>query len=300
MVEINTDNRISSRDEERAEERKRAETKQNLERKLRNEPMKTFEAKLSEKYAHDVAQSDRSQRQAKEHERINENKDLMDKILNVASSEQVNEDQNLKRVHEQKEFINEDEKNTFMTEAHEDDLRETGRSEHEKKTEQVLRHESSSSEQGLSSEGHRIVGHVDSQEEKGFSGQSGQGDSSQSDKDPKEEKSYKIEASRAAQKLKTRMSFDFDKYSFSNQDLDEIVSSVHLGMDDLGREEFAVTLSNDYFEGLKIVATRAPDGVVLKFVCPNPAVRGTFLLERPKLYSRFRQSEIEILRIEVV
>ena len=87
---------------------------------------------------------------------------------------------------------------------------------------------------------------------------------------------------------------------FSPKDLDEIVSAVQIGFNEQGEQEFSIQLSDKYYEGLKVTATRTPEGVIVKFECPNVSVRSTFLKCRPQLYLQFKAKKIAVLRIDVV
>lgn len=89
------------------------------------------------------------------------------------------------------------------------------------------------------------------------------------------------------------------KQAFTQKQLDEIVESVRIGMGKEGKE-MELSLSGDYFAGLKIKGTQTPEGVVLLFTCPTVEVKKTFLMARPRIYARFKEKNIRVCRIDVI
>ncbi|MDO8518716.1 MAG: hypothetical protein Q7T11_00965, partial [Deltaproteobacteria bacterium] len=87
---------------------------------------------------------------------------------------------------------------------------------------------------------------------------------------------------------------------FTEKNLDEVVEAVRLGVTSSGEKEIEITLSGDYFSGLKIRGTKTAEGIVLVFVCPHAEVKKIFLIERPRIYSRFKEKNIRVCRIDVV
>ena len=87
---------------------------------------------------------------------------------------------------------------------------------------------------------------------------------------------------------------------FESKNLDEIVTEFQLVLNQKGEEEFTVTFTDHFFDGLKVQATRTDKGVVVKFICPNAQTRGTFVRYRPHVYSHFKAKNIAIFRIDVV
>ena len=94
--------------------------------------------------------------------------------------------------------------------------------------------------------------------------------------------------------------FQKDARNFTREDIDEIVSSVQLGFNEHGEEEFSVQLTDRYYDGLKVAATRTKEGVVIKFICPNASVRSTFIKCRPQLYLQFKGKGIGVVRIDII
>lgn len=89
------------------------------------------------------------------------------------------------------------------------------------------------------------------------------------------------------------------KQAFTQKQLDEIVESVRIGMGKEGKE-MELSLSGDYFVGLKIKGTQTSEGVVLLFTCPTAEVKRTFLMARPRIYARFKEKNIRVCRIDVI
>lgn len=87
---------------------------------------------------------------------------------------------------------------------------------------------------------------------------------------------------------------------FSPKILDEVVESVKLLLNSEGKQEMEITLSDDYFSGIKIKVISHPDGVVICFVCPNTSVRNLFILNRLQIYARLKSKNISVIRIDVV
>ncbi len=86
---------------------------------------------------------------------------------------------------------------------------------------------------------------------------------------------------------------------FSQKALDEIVESVRVGLNVEGDYEMEVSLSEETFSGLKIRVSHTPDGVVVVFACPNREVRDLFLLHRPQVYSKLKEKQVVVSRVEV-
>lgn len=306
MVEIN-DNRDIDRQEERSLDRKKTEAKHELERKQREEPMRTFEAKLAEKTAHEVNTKDSALYQAKQQGKSKEEKQsLLDKIISVSQDVTGEEDHaRLAQLNKRGEEENFDKKE-HRADDHEFE---------DKKTED---HEFTQAEQkkdsGQAADGHKRV--TERYQDQGNSGGSGGGagqnsqqggssfggQSSDSGTDQGGKRTFLSANSRVQGIAKSGAGGGFNKgaRNFSKQNLDEIVKTVQLGFNDKGEQEFSVELGDDYFNGLKVVATRSAEGVILKFVCPNVDVRSTFLKFRPNVYAHFKVNSVAVHRIDVV
>lgn len=306
------DNRHIDREEERQTERKKNESRQDLERKMKYEPMKTFEAKLSEKTAHETLAKDSALRDAHNLKKSKEEKDsFLNKILGVTKDGDVEKEKSrVSGVHEQLE--------QEFEEAEQTELRESEFEVAEDDDEALERSESQESKDTeYSTDGHKRVAEKQQGESSGgFGGSAGGEDGgasgqnqSHSEKDEAGFGSSKHETSlgvsqahkvSAVAKSAFGMGFDNQARRFSHQNLDEMVAAVQLGINEQGEHEFSIELSDDYFCGLKVIATRTEDGVVLKFKCPNAQVRSTFLKFRPTVYAHFKLKKIQIKRIEVV
>src|SRR3989338_3108213 len=81
--------------------------------------------------------------------------------------------------------------------------------------------------------------------------------------------------------------------------LDEIVESVRLFTKD-GLTEMEITLTDETFSGMKILASQTSEGIVIKFVCPARDVKNLFLFNRPKIYLRLKEKNIPIYKVEIV
>lgn len=308
------DNRNVDREEERTTERKKDESRQSLERKMKYEPMKTFEAKLSEKSAHEMSSKDSLLRDAHNLKKSKDEKEsIFNKIMGVVKDgdgEGEKDKAKVASVHEQVEHEFEDSKTNELVES------EFEIKEDDDKTENTEKADKKDGE--ISDEGHKRVAEKNEGDGAGgfgggSQGQSGGGDSgqggfhsgtgNQSQDDAVNFSDPAIVAGKVSGIRKqsgTGMGFQGNARNFSQKNLDEIVSSVQLGLNSSGEEEFTVELNDEYFNGLTVMATRTAEGVVLKFKCPNVEVRSTFLRFRPKVYAQFKAKSISVKRIEVV
>lgn len=301
----------SDRHEERRTDEKKTEARRNLEKKMQTEPMKTFEAKLAEKAAHEITSKESIQRQTMDQKQTKEEKQsLMDKILGVAG-EKAQEEKKARvgAVHREGERHFEEEKSKRHADA-DFDVHKT------KEEGDPGRTQKKGGEH--SAEGHKRVAEKEDDQSSGGSGGSGregfadaeqsgqQSSSSNSRQDARafKQKIVQHERDRLSAILKSRGfgsgGFTSDARDFTSHDLDEIVSAVELGVNEHGEQEFSVQLTDDYFDGLKLQATRTDAGVVIKFVCSNVGVRSTFLKFRPKIYRHFKAKGISVQRIDVV
>lgn len=90
------------------------------------------------------------------------------------------------------------------------------------------------------------------------------------------------------------------KSGFSDAQFDGLIEGVRVTTQASGSTEVEIAVSDDLFPGLKIRATRKPEGIIIAFVCPDRATKNAFVLERSKVYDRLRQKGISIYRIDVV
>jgi hypothetical protein len=302
---MDVDNRID-REEEKRIERKKQENRHQLESKMQKEGMKTFEAKLSEKSAKEVTdheQKNLMQEHGKEKSQT-EQQSAVDKIISKATQETDEQSQA---------------KQTAVTHQNEDkfaDKQERIKEKHfEPKKDSDEARSQNVDKKGsgeLSSEGHKRV----AEKEDGQGGGSGSGSQNMSDdssdqsgygKDKDSSKDGALEGQDSSYALKFKRfdgsnlegGFDPSARNFEQQDLDEIVSQVEYGVNELGEQHFTVSLNDEYYDGLKVSALRTDEGVVVQFACPNVAVRSTFLKYRMKLYKHFAVKDIDVFRIDV-
>lgn len=322
MVIDNT--READKREERQLEEKKAENRRDVEKRMQQQPMKTFEAKLAEKTAHEMTSKESAFRQAHDQKtNKKEQQSLLDKIIGTVKSKETEKEKTKTPVipHEVEEEGKEEKEQRLAERSRFGEKKAVKERASDKKaaTENVDVKDSKKGER--SSEGHKRV--TDKTEEQGeqSSGGSGGGQGSGSDSNGQSgfsfdqqsknqgkenqffQKKGKLFNKKIAEAKKAggdQKGFQRDARGFSVKDLDEIVASVQLGINEQGEEEFSVELSDEYFDGLKVTATNTEEGVVLKFVCPNSQVLSTFLKYRPKVYARFKAKGISIVRIDVV
>ncbi|MCP5463554.1 MAG: hypothetical protein H7A33_00855 [Deltaproteobacteria bacterium] len=315
---INNDNR-SERDEERRVDERRQEAKRQNRLKAEREPMRTFEAKLSEKTADEVQKS-QSQfaKQLKDSKKSKEEKQgLLDKIIGVAKDKNKELDQaHVDQVRHQEEHHQEEQE--FLKEDNQKyEERLDDKSESTSKAKTSEKGETSRKEGEISNEGYRRVAEKSEGDggssSGGFAGSDGSAGEGQShlgkerDSSQNQQKGQSLNDFKKAtvKAIRERLGsgaqgFDRNARDFSEQDLSEIITSVEFGLNDSGQEEFVVQLSDEYFDGLKVATERTKDGVVLRFFCPNRAVKSTFLKQRPLVHMRLKKKGIKVLRIDVV
>lgn len=337
------DNRDIDRVEERHNEEKKVENRRDVEKRMQYQPMKTFEAKLAEKAAHEITAKESAFREAHDQKKTKkEQQSLLDKIIGTVKSRETEKDKGKELIISQKvaeeydlEHLNEkrvpglkfqEQKSAekHVTEKVQEEKVLEGKkslkelSADKKPVDRADPQESQETER--SPEGHKRVVEKEQDQGEGHSGGSGQGFGGGSDgqggsgfgqQSGQQQGKEQLYRSKEALKSKGWISrtlrsgnesrgFDRNARDFSDQELDEIVSSVQVGMNAQGEEEFAVTLGDDYFTGLKVVATNTSEGVVLKFICPTKQVLSTFLKFRPKVYARFLSKNISVVRIDVI
>lgn len=304
------------RDEDRQVEEGQARNKRETERRQQRESMKTFEAKLTEKTAHELTTKETAARQTHDLKKSKEEKQsLLDKILGVAKEKAGDgEKAHVKAVQQQQEKAFEDKKSRKSAD---------GEFEEKKADEKKTTQKSDTKKSEMAEEGHRRV--VEKGQEQGgggagsgggsSDGSSGQQGSSthlggqsqgQSEREllkkgvGKEQFTAQMNQTVSKTKFQGQGGFQQNSKPFTPKDLDEIVSAVQLGFNEQGEQEFSIQLSDKYYEGLKVVATRAPEGVVIRFECPNVSVRSTFLKCRVQLYLQFKAKKIAVARIDIV
>ncbi|EKD50588.1 MAG: hypothetical protein ACD_62C00494G0003 [uncultured bacterium] len=310
MVDI--DNRVDRHEERRTEE-KRTEERRQIEKKLQQEPMRTFEAKLSEKTAQELQGKESVAKHMHDLKKSKEDKQsLLDRILGVIKDKsQENEKSRVNAAHRQGK--DEQRKETKKRIVEEDFKAKQTREDDKGSSQKTQKKEGE-----VSQEGHKRVAEKEEGDGGGGFGQGGgrdsqsgersfdQGAQSKFGEDHKQAEQTKQDAVKGfvgQVREQSRFSsggFQRGARNFTQQNLDEIVSAVQLGVNEKGEEEFSVELTDDYFEGLKIMATRTEQGVVVKFICPNVSVRSTFLKCRPQVYQQLRSKQIEVFRVDVV
>ncbi len=91
----------------------------------------------------------------------------------------------------------------------------------------------------------------------------------------------------------------FSDQTLSDEILNEMVDSVVLKIHDGGAKELELTLSDGTLAGLVFSVLQSPDGLILTFKCPSRQSKNSILMSRPKLYSRLREKNINISRIDI-
>jgi len=304
MTEIR--NRDNDKREERLIQEKKAQNRRDLEKKMQYEPMKTFEAKLAEKTAHEITTKESQIHKQQELKSKEEKQSLVDKLIGEASK-QTSEEQHQKVAAIRKEAEEESKKSDKSKTDTEYEAKKGEKSESSKTTE--------NKKGEVSSEGYMRV--AEKEDDQGGAGGGGmESDNSGQDSgeyesgqrlDKKDKFASDLQKSNKAVNRATGTSrsfgtgtFDAEARDFDQQNLDEIVSSVQLGINEEGDEEFSVQLSDEYFDGVTVQATRTDEGVILKFICPNITVRSTFIKFRVKVYAHFKRKDIDIHRIDVI
>lgn len=277
------------RREERRQEEKKSETRRDVERRMQYEPMKTFEAKLAEKAAHELITKQSHLREAHDQKKSKEEKQsLVDKILGVATQKQGEEQKS--RLEALKKQVAEQGKRR-------DDRPDDSEFKLKKEDSTATAKKANKGEGEFSAEGYRRVAEK-SDDEGGLGGQNLSG--GQQDADRGEARnSRRVGPMRPARHFDPG-SFNPNPRSFTRKNLDEIVRAVRIGMNEHGEEEFTVELTDEYFNGLKVKATRTGEGVVVKFLCPNVSVRSTFLRFRLRVFAHLKKNNIDVRRVEVV
>lgn len=320
-IEINNNDNDAGREEERDIERKRDQNRRDVERKLRHEPMKTFEAKLSEKASKEMALRDSLEHGhlknlKKERE---EKQSLLEKIIGVAKNKESEKEKGVvEQVHRQSEHEFEDREGKRQTVHDETDFFETKKDDH---TETKKTGEKTGE---YAEEGHKRVAEKQDGKDSGTSGggsdsgggamDSGVGGGAagfaqDSGTGKNKDQAYEKLAAQTRQgvaAVRNVAGSDMGGGAWKNakpfepKNLDDIVAQVQLGLNQKGEEEFTVTLTDHFFDGLKVQATRTDKGVVVKFICPNAQTRSTFVKYRPQVYAHFKTKNISIFRIDVV
>lgn len=332
-MRIQDDNK---QDERIAEQRETARKEQ--QRKQTQKPAETFEAKLSEKNAHDHAmlESD-ARRQLLLKETKKEKTSLIDKLIKETKPKSVDERRQseaalLKSKALKKNF--EDEKKTELQEHEElpqtDDAEETTVVERSEDQAGVDESDDSSSadktkesgkEGDVAEDGHKRVAEKregntsgggsggGGQSMDGNSGGAGEFGSGSSQGDGKKDgkAGFQNDIDRRSTSLAGSLSgrfsgggFQQNSRAFNKENLDALVAKVQIGINAQNEEVFAVDLHDSYFDGLKLSAVKTAQGVVLRFECPNLAVRSTFIRERTKIYERLKAKNISVFRIDVI
>jgi hypothetical protein len=326
-IEIN-DN--SNRDDQRVEQDKQ-KARKDLERRQQQRPMETFEAKLSEKAAHDVAskQSDatrfRLQKEIKK-----EKQSIIEKLIKGAKPSTADEKRapeegrqarhakSARRTPFEEETVRKDP----LQPAETVDGREEAAFVEDEAAPSETQEEGKEGE--VAEDGHKRVAEKGREDSGSGTGGGGGGqESGQMMQDQGGGQGFGSGREGTGGERKQGFTLDRDgavggvrgaagsrghgaggfqnsQRAFTPKNIDDIVANVQVGVNEKGEEVFAVTLEDLYFDGLKLQATRTPQGVVLKFVCPNISVRNTFIRERPLIYERLKAKNISVFRIDIV
>lgn len=311
MIEIDS-TRDRERDDERKVQEKKQQQKLDLEKKMQEEPMKTFQAKLTEKTAHELTSKETQvYKQAQEEKQTTEEKkSLLNQVISSTTEKASEQDKMRIAALKQQGEREYQEKDDKIKDKRLDEKRADSKDGKESK--QV--HDSGKKGGGeVSEEGYKRVAEREQGEGGGGFGQGfGGGEDSDNNSFGPDSKKQLVKGQvannadskgvfHAALRLHTKMQGGFDKNArdFSDRDLDEIVSQVQYGLNEYGEEEFSVTLTDDYYAGLKILSQRTENGVVLQIQCPNVAIRSTFLKYRHRVYHHLMARGIEVHRVEV-
>lgn len=314
-MEINN----NDNDESRRAEQKREAERHNTERKQKTEAVRTFEAKLSEKAAHEIASKDSQSHHSRNKQGdAKEKENLLEKIIGAVAKEQE-EAMDRSRIREKKQLAEHDE-DRHREEKHESKLENRRDEEHERVSDRKSGEAGDKKKSEISEEGYRRVAEKqDAGGEGGGGAQSGTGDRGQdsggggsfgsghsgSGDNPRDGVFAKDLVAKTTVRSLTKANgthkgFQQNSRSFTERNMDDIVSRVEVGLNAEGEEFFAVELSDPYFDGLKVEARRTDVGVVVRFHCPNISVRSTFIKYRPALYAHFKAKNVSVSRIDIV
>ena len=305
----------NNRDDERRTEQRKQQAKTDAERKQKLEPMKTFEAKLSEKATADEAGKKSQQTANRDQLKSQKDKqDILKKILDSGGKTRSELDHNA-RVAEMQEELQK--RQSGEETAFVEKLKDEGDDDiHHEKTKSADRTDEKGSGE-VSEDGHKRV--AEKQDGEGGSPGSGGGDSSSGQQGADAGSSFSgdhKDQGQSQSRVKDlfgsfvlaplsgnasgQHGFQQNARQFAPQDLDELVAHVQLGLNRGGEEFFSIELSDKYFQGLKLLATRTPQGIVIRFECPNIAVRSTFLKYRPQVYAHLKAKNISVFRVDIV
>lgn len=311
MVNIDNDNR----NEEKRIEEQRQNSRRESEKRKQVEPMRTFEAKLSEKAALEKGRQNTQTKANKElKQEIDKKQKFLTKVFGSENKSTSSLDVNAK-IQEMrlKDGDGEDQKlkNKFSNKL--DESKDADGLQQKKDSQKAEQ------KKGVSDEGHRRVAEKQGDEgsagfgrggQEAFAGDDSQGSSfgsdadSQSDSNKNWQQFVSGRGGSASKRVSTSTSFQggFQKEArdFDRKNLDEIVTAIATGTNAFGEEFLTVEMSDQYFEGLKLKATRTPEGVVVTFHCPNLAVRSTFIKSRHQIYIHLKSKNVSVFRIDVV
>lgn len=300
------DNDNSDNYEARRNEQRRLLEKQQAKAQQEQNPMKSFEAKLSKQASQEAAAKHSMVKSEQDLKRETEQKgEFLKKILGSDASDSKADLHAKARHHEeafaqQKTLEKKDKDHTLENKLDEKEKREQ-KTEGDKKSSDV------------SAEGHKKVGQIekDGDNEKG-SGMGGQNSSSGGEESSGgESKSHDQSGSQKQFQnpvfVQGTLQKDFqdsagdgsDSERREMQELDEIVASVQHAFLENGEEVFAVQMTNEFFEGLRIEAKRQASGVVLTFLCPNVLVRSQMTKLKSKVLKRFEEKNIQVLEVKI-
>ncbi len=296
------DNDNSDYEAKRAEQRRQIE-KQQIKAQQERDPLRSFEAKLSTQAAKEEAARESLKKTDREVKKMLEDKgDFLRKVLgekdvNSAADLQARAKRHEQEFAKQKGLIARDlgekiqekrddrKKTDSQHESETDDAQNTA--EGHKKVVEIETHDDGSAGQGFSGGG----GDSQDSNDRGFD--SGAGDSAFGKPDQTDGLNVKAFAEAG----------DFSgsdggaQFSFSREDLDQIVASIQHNFLANGEEVFAVQLTNEFYDGLKIEATRTERGVVLTFLCPNVLVRTQMLRQKDAIRARFADKQIQVREV---
>ncbi len=303
-------------DEQQRIEKSREKNRKDVERRQQQDGAKAFAAKLAQKTQQDVTRKDMLSRN-KSDKRKSDTKEgeasLMERLLGAAKENQQAEAHG--KVDRHQEALRED----HRTAEAKDEFREETSGSHEATDTKSTVKDSQFEKVQTANEDHRRIDDHGQQggqgggqggDAKGGGAQQGMGgggfSGDRKDNAPvvggdgkpvKGVGTFSVRQSGTG----TQGRFQGGSQQFTQQDLDGIVASVQLTQSGAsGGARLTVQLENAYFEGLAIEAEQTPQGTVIKFICPNTAVRSTFVRYRPQVYEHFKAKGIAVFRIDIV
>lgn len=303
------DNDNSDYEAKRIEQR-RALEKQQAKAQQERDPLRSFEAKLSKESVREEATRDRlSKSQAELKKAVEEKGAVLKKILGDKADESIADLTSKAKQHEQAFLQQKSLKGKVLDEKIENKAEEQDEDDHKTEIHEKQHQETQETEESQP----KVLAVID--EDANSDGQSfggGGGDSDDASGDQAQsDAEIELLAQSLGQGTKSIASAaaggaDFSQ-SFSQkqssllmpEDLDHMVSQVEHHLSLSGDEVFAVQLTHDFFEGLKIETKRTAQGVVLTFICPNILVRTEMQRQKDKILKRLSDKNIQVQEVQL-